>query len=201
MSEYEYVIIIILSSGSVWPVVHNLMVRTLEANKKVDECTCQQRHKALFCVSNTYCRLWLPLYWIQKSQKVLKTVKSYQLLFFYSKRMKNCLHNMASYVTLCHQNVFLEVAYCSLKNHFLSNKNKTRTHTNLCDPAVSLCSGFQLFEHRKKIYQGELDALSLFKKNSRSSFFSDVFSQDFHLKHVAWSAILCPFSLSNLQEL
>lgn len=39
MSEYEYVIIIILSSGSVWPVVHNLMVRTLEANKKVDECT------------------------------------------------------------------------------------------------------------------------------------------------------------------
>lgn len=88
MSEYECVIIIILSSGSVWPVVHNLMVRTLEANKKVDECTCQQRHKALFCVSNTYCRLWWPLYWIQKSQKVLKTVKSYQLLFFYSKEWK-----------------------------------------------------------------------------------------------------------------
>lgn len=176
MSEYEYVIIIILSSGSVWPVVHNLMVRTLEANKKVDECTCQQRHKALFCVSNTYCRLWLPLYWIQKSQKVLKTVKSYQLLFFYSKRMKNCLHNMASYVTLCHQNVFLEVAYCSLKNHFLSNKNKTRTHTQTS--AILLWVSAQVFNclSTEKKYTNGSRMPSHFLKRIPDRHFSQTFS-------------------------
>lgn len=83
-----------------------------------------------------------------------KDCQKLSVVVFLQQTMKNCLHNMASYVTLCHQNVFLEVAYCSLKNHFLSNKNKTHTHTNLCNPAVSLCSGFQPFEHRKKYTKG-----------------------------------------------
>lgn len=198
MSEYECVIIIILSSGSVWPVVHNLMVRTLEANKKVDECTCQQAHKALFCVSNTYCRLWWRLYWIQKSQKVLKVVKSYQG-FFYSKEWKTVYTTWP--VMLHSATRMYSWRLHTVASKTTSSQTKTRhTHKPLrscCESLLRLSTVWA----QKKIYQGESDALSLFKKNSRSSFFSDVFSQDFHLKHVAWSAILCLFSLSNLQEL
>lgn len=176
MSEYEYVIIIILSSGSVWPVVHNLMVRTLEANKKVDECTCQQRHKALFCVSNTYCRLWLPLYWIHKSQKVLKTVKSYQLLFFFTAKEWKTVYTTWP-VMLHSATIMYSWRLHTVASKTTSSQTKTR-HAHTQTSAILLWVSAQVFNclSTEKKYTNGSRMPSHFLKRIPDRHFSQMFS-------------------------